>query len=175
MRALRALAVPHERALPADEPRVPVASDNNDDVADDPMARMRSFPISHRLVAALLDEGKGAASAARALRSAPAPEPAWLPSALPALRSFNLIFEARVKAELLDAGVLLPEDDDSLAECMRLVRARNCAHSCVRQSSQSMLIQNFIAMRVGAMASSQFNRCQRGVQRVRFPSRSFLL
>lgn len=92
------------------------------------------FPISHRLVAALLDEGSGAAAVSTAARAFGVPtEQTWLPGALPALRSFNRVFELRVKHQLIDAGILSPMHDGPLAERIRLVR-HPCATACVRRS-----------------------------------------
>lgn len=76
--------------------------------------------MAQRLVAALLDEGKGANSASRALRAPANSEPLWLPGAIPALCTFNRIFENRVRIELEDLGILRPDDGDKITERIRL-------------------------------------------------------
>lgn len=93
---------------------------------DHALARVRSFPLSQRLVAALLDEGKGQTSAGRPLRQNPVPEPTWLPGQPTVLRKFNRILEMRVKAELQAIGLMDPDDGDQLKEQIRLVRFASC-------------------------------------------------
>lgn len=68
----------------------------------------------------MLDEGKGASNASRATRPPAGQEPFWLPGDVPALCTFNRIFENRVRVELEELGVLHPDDVDPISERIRL-------------------------------------------------------
>lgn len=135
--------------------------------ADDAVAaRTRSFPITQRLIAAFLDEGKGTGSANRALRQNPAPERTWMPGELPEMREFSRILERRIVAELEGVGLLSPGDDDEVAETMRLVRARaRCAFSVHFLCIFSAFVYargrlTFLHACVGSMAPAEPNHGQ---------------
>ena len=121
----RELGIPEKVAVEDGRQGKPSASSN-----EECLARLRSFPFSQRLVAALLDEGKGHANASRSVRPTPVPEPAWHPKDLAKLTQFNRILENRVKAELQAVGLLDPHDDDELYENMRLVSIKSTLILC---------------------------------------------
>lgn len=131
---------------------VPVAMDLTED--DDPLtmpACLNAYPFTHRLVAALLDEGgpggtpPPSAAPARANRSGGGgEEPFWAGvGAEDDLRGYQLVLEDRVKIELIDIGLLDRKEDDALQTAMRHEqwKLRDCkTRTRVRKSSLYTLI-----------------------------------
>lgn len=83
---------------------------------------IQSFPLAHRLSAALLDEGRGQANAEKNVRSGIALEDTWIGGTAEAMDEFNDVLEERIREELLDLGLLDPEASDELLTNIRLVR-----------------------------------------------------
>jgi hypothetical protein len=105
--------------------------------------RMRAYPLTHRLVAALLDEGRVATPAPRpGPRPPPALEPLWLPQ-LPNVQAYYDMLEQRVSAELRSAGLLARQDPahDELATSMANKHFRLSNLVSANESSHLVLLQ----------------------------------
>lgn len=86
------------------------------------LASIQSFPLAQRLSAALLDEGKGQANAAKNVRSGITPEETWIGGSAETMNDFNEVLEERIREELHELDLLDPEASDELVTDIRMVR-----------------------------------------------------
>lgn len=85
---------------------------------------MQNYPLARRLMAAMIDEGKGRhANATKPGRSAFVEEDAWIGGSTPqTVREFDDVLEERVKIELQQRQLIDPEATDQVLTNLRLVR-----------------------------------------------------
>lgn len=83
--------------------------------------RPQSFPLCQRLTAALVDEGRGEASAAKSVRAGLSAEDGWVGGPLDVMRDFNALLEERVRTVLQQYGLLDAESGTELVSDLRLV------------------------------------------------------
>lgn len=120
-------------------PEVPLAGsavDKSDPPSQSPedrvLSRIQSFPITQRLTAALLDEGKGDANAAKSIRSGLTAEETWIGGTPNFIKEYNDAYEERVQDELRQLGLLDPSQHCQVLTEIRkvsihaLVIVRNC-------------------------------------------------
>lgn len=86
------------------------------------LARIQSYPLAQRLTAALLDEGRGQANAAKIIRSGLTVEDTWIGGSPEEVQEYNEAFEERVRVELSQLGLLDPECDDEVLANIQKVR-----------------------------------------------------
>lgn len=86
---------------------------------DQVLSRIQSFPITQRLTAALLDEGKGEANAAKSIRSGLTAAETWIGGSPNFIKEYNDAYEDRLRDELRQLGLL-----DSSQHCQILTEIR---------------------------------------------------
>lgn len=109
------------------------AGSTKDDLSpeDAVLARMHNYPLARRLMSAMIDEGKGAANAAKNKRAGLTEEDMWIGGSTPqSVQQFDEVLEERVKLELLQRDLLDPDADDDVLGSIRMVRNAHRFLSC---------------------------------------------
>lgn len=81
---------------------------------------LQSFPLSQRITAAFLDEGKGHATASK-VRPVLTAEDTWMEGPPDLVHQFNRVWDDRLRFELEQVGLLDPQQDDGVLTEIRLV------------------------------------------------------